>query len=199
MAPEYFTLAELRALPQMADTTVYTDARCEAAAAYVVGVIERECETSFVARTVTGEVHDGGRYELFLRKPWALSVTSATENGVTVTDTLRLKDQRVLRYSSAASFAPKAWVAGFDNITVTYQAGYSSTPPGDLKEAALRATRAYLLESNSNGILDDRRSSLNTETGTINYTIAGTDSPFGYPVIDAVIVGWRNKVRETPA
>ena len=41
MAFEYFTEAELRALPHMSDTTKFTTARCDAAAAYIVGIIER--------------------------------------------------------------------------------------------------------------------------------------------------------------
>ena len=195
MALEYFTEAELRALPQMADDTVYTDARVDAAAAFVVSVIEREVGTSFIARTVTDERHDGGGYAVVLKRPHVLSVTSAAESGVAVTDTLRVEAGVVRRYGSATDVTPVAWTAGSQNVTVTYQAGYSAAVPADVKEAALRATRAYLIESNSNAIMDDRRSSLNTDTGTINYTLAGTDAPFGYPAIDAVIVGWRNRLK----
>ncbi len=196
--PEYFTLAELRALPQMDNQSKYTDARCEAAAAFVVAGIERVVGTSFVARTVTGEVHDGGLYEIFLDAPWAVSVTSATENSVTVTDTLRLKNQRVLRYATGA-YSPRSWRPGFDNIAITYQSGYSATPPADVKEAALKWTRYHLLATDSNSSMEARQTSQTNDYGTINFSVAGADAPSGYPDVDAVIVGWRKELREVPA
>lgn len=194
MALEYFTEAELRALPQMSDEVTYTDARIDAAAAYVVGVIEGACKTSFIARTVTGERHDGGGYAIILDKQHVLSVTSATESGTAVTDILRVRHGVVRRYSAATSTTPNRWPDGCENIAVTYQAGHSSTPPADLKEAALKATRAHLLATNSNATIDDRRTSMNTEMGTINYVIAGEDRPFGYPEIDAVVMRYARQL-----
>lgn len=192
--PEYFTLAELRALPQMSDTDLYSEARCLAAAAHVTSVIERVVGTSFVARTVTGEVHDGGCYEIFLTHAWALSVTSATENGVTVTDTLRLRDQRVLRYATG-TYTPRSWRAGFDNVAITYQSGYSATPPADVKEAALQATKLRLIETNSNAAPMGRQSNLNTDAGSYTFPPASADRPFGQPEIDSVILGWRDQLK----
>lgn len=195
--PEYFTLPELRALPQMDNSSKYTDARCEAAAAFVVAEIERVVGTSFVARTVTDEVHDGGRYELFpSRRP--LEITSATENGVTVTDTLRVRAGRVLRYA-AGSFSPRVWVGGFDNIELTYESGYSDAPPANVKEAALKWTRYHLLATDSNSSMEARQTSATNDYGTVNFSVAGVDAPSGYPDVDAVIVGWRKELREVPA
>jgi hypothetical protein len=89
-----------------------------------------------------------------------------------------------------------SWPAGFGNISVTYVAGYSSTPPLDIKEAAMRGTRAYLLEtSEKSGVLDRRSSVTNDLGGTTTYVIAGGNNPTGYPQVDAVIVGWRDRVR----
>jgi len=193
--PEYFTLAELRALPQMSDAAVYTEARCLAAAAHVTAVIERFVGTSFIARTVTDEVHDGGCFELYTRKPWALSITTATENGTAVTDTLRLKQQRILRFSSATTYTPKQWLAGYDNVKITYQAGYSLTVPADIKEAAIRATRLHLLATNSNAANMDRQTAITSENGTVTIPPAASDRPFGQPSIDAVILGWRDQLR----
>lgn len=189
--PEYFTLNELRALPDMSSAVTYPDATCEAAAARVVAIIERFCQTSFVARTVTDERHDGGGYEIFLDRPWVLSVTSATENGTAVTDTLRVKAGRVLRYATG-SYTPKAWLPGCDNITVTYQSGYSSSVPADVKDAALQATRYRLLTSNANAGMNDRATSITNEFGNINLATATRDAPFGLPEVDSIIVGWRD-------
>lgn len=194
--PEYFTLAELRALPQMGDTVTYTEARCLAAAAHITATIEREVGTSFIARTVTGEVHDGGCYGIVLNKAHVLSVTSATEDGAAVTDTLRVKSGIVRRFPSASSFTPGYWSAGTGNVAITYQAGYCVLVdiPKDIKEAALKGTRAHLLASDSDALIDDRRTSLNTDQGTVNFVIAGPDRPTGYPEVDAAILGWKAKL-----
>lgn len=191
--PEYFTLSELRDLPDMSNATAYPDATCEAAAARVVARIEAVCQTSFIARTVTDEVHDGGCYDIFLTKPWVLSVTSATENGTAVTDTLRVsKGGRLLRYSSATSYTPKAWLAGFDNVKVTYQAGYTSAVPADLKDAALQATRYRLLSRVSTASMNDRATSITNEFGNVNLSVAGKNTPFGLPEVDSVVIQYRD-------
>ena len=191
--PEYFTLTEFRLLPDMDDATAYPEAAVLAAAAYVTAVIERECGTSFVSRTVTGEEHDGGGYAVVLSRPHVLSVSSATEDGVAVTDDLRVSSG-VLRKFSADDFVPIACAAGVGNVSVTYAAGYSTTPPADIKSAAMYGTRARLLEKAASSGMDERRTSLNTDMGVINYTVAGQDNPTGYPQVDAVILGWRNKL-----
>lgn len=190
--PDYFTLAELRALPDM---SAESDARILAAAAWAVGVIEREVGTSFIARTVTGEIHDGGRREIVLNEPYVLSVTSATEDGVAVTDTLRVHDGVLRRFSGASSYEAGRWAAGVGNVAVTYEKGYSTEPPPDIKEAALQATRWHLLEGRASNVQTPRQtSSTNDQGGTVNYAIAGPDRPTGYPDVDAAIIGWRDQL-----
>ena len=192
--PDYFTLAELNALPNMGEGR-YTDARKEAAAAYIVGIVERVVKTSFVTRTVTDEWHNGGSDGIVLRRPYVLSVTSAAENGATVTDTLRMVNGVLRRFSSATSYAPKSWASGVGNVSVTYQAGYSSTPPADIKEVALLATRYRLIASNSNSDMNARQTSMTNDMGgTTQYAVAGIERPTGYPEVDAVIIGWRNQL-----
>ncbi len=192
--PEYFTLAELNALPNMGEAK-YTDARKEAAAAYVVGIIERVVKTSFVARTVTSERHDGGRDGIVLRNPHVISVTSATESGSAVTDTLRVVNGVLRRFSSATSFTPVSWTPGTGNVLVTYQSGYSVAAPADIKEVALLATRWRLIASNSNSDMNARQTSMTNDMGgTTQYAVAGVDRPTGYPEVDAVIIGWRDRL-----
>lgn len=194
MALEYFTLEELNALPNMTEGR-YSTARKEAAAAWAVGIIEREVETSFIARTVTDEIHDGGGNALVLDTPHVLSVTSATENGVAVTDTLKVRNGVVRRYGSATATTPGRWADGIQNIAVTYEAGYSETVPPDVKEAALQATRWRLLATNSNSELNARQTSITNEMGgTVNFATAGPDRPTGYPDVDAVILGWKRRL-----
>lgn len=193
--PEYFTLDEFRTLPQVSNTSTYPAARVDLAAAYIVSIIEREVGTSFVPRTVT-ETYDGGFGSILLRAPYIRSVTSVTENGVAVTDTLTTVDG-VLRRFAAGTYTPAlSWATGVGNVSVTYQAGYSTTPPGDIKEAAMQATRWRLLATNSNAELSARQTSLTNDVGaTIQFAVAGTDRPTGYPEVDTVIVGWRDRIR----
>jgi hypothetical protein len=197
--PEYFTLAEFRALPDMDNTTTYTEAKVLAEAAAVTAIIERECQTSFIARTVTDERHDGGCHELILAKPYVLSVTSATENGTAVTDTLRVKKNGVMLRYATGSYTPKVWLSGFDNVTVSYQAGYSATVPTDLKTAAMQATRYRLITKAAASSMNERATSITNEFGNINLLVANADHPFGLPDADSVIVGYRNLLRPAVA
>lgn len=185
--PDYFTLAELRALP---DVGGFADERIEAAAAGVVAIIERVVGTSFVPRTVTDEAHFGCG-ALMLRSAYVLSVTSVSQNGAVDAGPFVAVDGVLRRSDYSVAFAP-----GYGNVLVTYQAGYSTTPPADIKEAALKATRWKLLESKASSDVSARQTSMTTDMGgTVNYATAGPDRPTGYPDVDAVIIGWRDAIR----
>ena len=189
--PDYFTLEELQDTPDV--DFEFDDERAEAVAAAVVSIIEREVGTSFVSRTVTDEVHDGGGYAIILRAPYVLSVTSATEDGITVTDPLVARNG-IVRKVPTGSYSVAGWNQGYGNVSVTYEAGYSEEPPADVKEAALRATRARLLETADDASMNDRRTSISNEMGVINFTTAGEDRPTGYPTVDEVILGWKRRL-----
>lgn len=183
--PDYFTLAELKALPDMANET---DARILAAAAWATGIIERVVGTSFVARTVTAQPIVGSG-AVILSSPYVLSVTSVSLNGGSVSGTFGTRSG-VLRLAGA-DYAP----SGDPDVSVTYQSGYSATPPADIKEAALQATRWHLLEGRASNTHSPRQTSVTNEMGgTVNFAVAGSDRPTGYPEVDAVIVGWRDKL-----
>lgn len=195
--PDYFTTAELRALPDMADTTLYPASRALAAAAWAVGIIEREVGTSFIGRSRT-ETYDGADadgYGLVLREPYVLSVTSVTEGGTLVTPVpVIVNDSGILSKFAVGATSPSAWTWGHSNIVVTYVGGYSATPPADIKEAALQATRARLLATNSRAGQNQRRRTLTTEAGTFELATAGENAPTGFPEVDAVILGWKARI-----
>lgn len=189
---DYFDIGELRYLPQVADSTKYPDARCEASAAYIVGIIEREVDTSFVERTTTDETYDGsGSAELVLRDAFVRSVSAVKVDGTAVSGTFAARAGVLRGVGSSAGYV---FPPGVDNIAVTYVSGYSAAPPPDIKEAALQATRNHLLATAANSAMDARRTSLSTEAGTVTFVVAGSDHPTGYPDVDAVIVGWRNRL-----
>ncbi len=188
--PDYFTLDELRALPDLGDVSRHPDERCEAAAAYIVGIIEREVGTSFVARTVVDERHDGGGTRIVLDAVYVRDVTAVTVDGSTLPiGEIVEKDGTVYHIVAGAK---QRFSDGYQNVLVTYEAGYSDAPPPDIKEAALKGTRAHLIATASNSAIDDRRMSLNTEAGVVQFAIAGEDRPTGYPEVDATILAWRD-------
>lgn len=186
--PDYFTLAELRALPEMSNATRYTDARCEAAAAYVVGVIEGAVRTSFVGRSTTETVDGTGVTTLKLKSPFVLELTSVTVDGVSVDMDDLVESGGVLRYRDGSIWStvePR-------NVTVVYVAGYSEDPPADVKEAALRATRWHLIETNSNAADMPRSTAMSNDVaGSATFTTAGVT---GYPPADRVISAWVDRL-----
>lgn len=189
MALEYFTEADLRALAQMDNATLYTDERIDAVAAFVVSRIEGFCRAAFVTRSTT-EVHDGCS-RIILRQPFATAVTSLTVEGVSVDVADLNLASGVVRYSAGGTFS----TSNLGGVSVTYSYGYSATPPGDIKEAALAWTRYRLLATNQNVEHDARRTQVTNDMGgTTTYAVAGKDRPSGYPEIDAVLVDWRDRV-----
>lgn len=188
--PDYFTLAELRALPDMANTTKYPEAAVEDAAAYIVSIIEREVGTSFITRIITDEPHDGCGDYVVLGDNYPRALLSVTEAGVTVTGASLDARGGVLRRTTSGG----RWLTGDANILVTYEAGYTSAPPADIKRAALKATRLELLASADTSSANARRTSFSGEMGVESWVIAGEDRPTGYPEVDAVILGWKRKL-----
>lgn len=193
MALDYFTLEEARALPDISDESKYPDDRVTAAGEYVQAIIEGACQTSFVAREVVESLDGDGTTSLRLSTPYVLSVTSVTISGATSTDEFTAT-HGVLERTTTGSYSPLSWTRGRRNVTVTYDAGYSATPPADIKEAALQATRARLMSTSEFSAIDDRRTSITNEMGTISFVIAGEERPTGFPEVDAVINRWAKKL-----
>lgn len=186
--PDYFTLAELRALPDVSNTVKYPEDRVEAAAAHIVGVIEREVGTSFITRMVVDEAYDGGSDRIALRRGYVQAIVSATEDGVAVTDDLIVRHGTLLRLSGGF---PVTWAAGYSNVVVTYEYGYSTAPPADVKEMALKGTRAHLMATVANSSINDRQTSQTAGDSVINFVVAGSERPTGYPEVDAMILGYK--------
>lgn len=189
--PDYFTLAEVRALPDVGNATTYSDSLIEAMAAEIVAIIEREVGTSFVLRSVTEVLSGHGRAALLLASPYVDAVTALSVGGVAVDVSTVYATDGLLRYTSGA-----AWTTGTRNVSVTYTAGYSSAPPADIKQAALWGTRARLLEHAQGALVHDRATSISNDAGgTTSFVLAGEDRPTGYPKVDAAILGWRSRLR----
>lgn len=193
----YFTLAELRALPDMSDTIKYTDARVTAVQGDVESVIDRSVRSSFDEKSFTDTL-DGGREALRLSRRFVRSITSVTEDGVALTAGQLLDvivRGSVLRRRSSGSYSTLlTWEPGVQNIVVVYTAGYSATPPADIKEAALKATRYRLLTTDGRSGASDRALSIQNEFGNVQLSTAGPEHPFGLPEVDEVVMGWSKRL-----
>ncbi|HYJ69629.1 MAG TPA: hypothetical protein VEX15_18405 [Nocardioidaceae bacterium] len=200
MALTYFTIAEFRSLPDMDSTARYPDAKLTAAGEWIESVIEREVGTSFAARSRTETLNgddqcDGG---LKLATPYVLSVTAVTSNGVVFgvpeLAEVSVRDGIAFRRPAGTYVGFTAWDYGFRNIVITYNGGYSATPPSDVKDAALQAARYRVIRTTTGGGLTDRAISTSNEMGTTQLAIAGMNRPTGLPDVDSVICGWRDKL-----
>ena len=94
-------------------------------------IAENYCNRPIARRTFV-ETFSGGKTFVQLRNPTVLSITSVTENGVTLqaTDYACQKLGGVLTRGMYAYSYP--FVIGVDNVTVTYVAGPTNPPPGML-------------------------------------------------------------------
>jgi hypothetical protein len=187
----YFTTTELRALP---DLDRFPDARLDEAHDWIVSIIERECDTAFIPTTVTGERLTGSGLDgLRLRNAYVQSVTSVSVDGVAYTapEVAALVVEDGYLYLSGTTWPTTAR----GNVTVTYVHGYSTTVPADLKQAALRAARQWLLTMDAWSGKDTRTTTLSTQDGTFQLSVAGEGRPTGVPDVDATIMAWARRVR----
>ena len=112
----------------------FIDAATDLAEGYVGQVLGR--------RTYTDELYDGGTEFIRIRNPKAISITSVYENGALVSSNaynLDYTGQRLYRIGSGTLYATNSygyWTGGFNNIQITYVAGYVN-PPMSAKQGVL--------------------------------------------------------------
>lgn len=181
----YVTLTELRALPNLADTTKFTNAELTAATLWFETLFEDYTGVAWIPRTVTDERHFGTGDLLILDhlKPRSISAVrtysdAATSVAYTADELadLRLEPSGVLRRNTLGWFS-----SGYGLVAVDYTHGYDAPPP-DVVEAAKTAIRAHLLDDYQ----ANRQYAVSTEQGIIRTSQPGPDRPFGLPEVDAV-------------
>lgn len=189
MADEpYFTAAELRT--HAGGIADITDAAIDLKRQAVEATIERVCGTSFVARTHVDTVVGAGAYGLTLSRQYTRSLVSVMVDGVALAPlatTVRLTLDDVLEHRL------QPWATDAV-VVVTYLAGALPTPPADLKEAAMEATRIRLHENRTAGV-PSRALSISNEFGNVNLASASLARPFGIPDVDAVVLGYAQAYR----
>ena len=185
VTPAYVTLAQLRALPNLADTAKFTDAELATAAVWFENVFEDYTGVAWTPRTVIGERHSGGS-SLLLDHPYprtisAVNVYSDATTYVAYTAAeladLRLEPSGVVRRVTLGGFT-----SGTGNITVDYVHYKTAVAPSDVVEAAKVAIRAHVLDDYQ----ANRQYAVATEAGIVRTSQPGEDRPFGIPEVDAV-------------
>ena len=114
------------------------DAASDLAETYVGQVLGR--------RTFTEELYDGGADCIRIRNPKAINIISVYENGALVQPSgyaLDYTGQRLYRVGSSTLYATNSygyWTAGFNNVKISYVAGYVY-PPMSAKQGVLEIVR----------------------------------------------------------
>jgi hypothetical protein len=191
----YFTTEELRALPDLPDPGRFNDGRLDAAHDWIASIIERECDTSFIPVEKIETLNGTGSSDLMLSSPYVLSIDSVSVDGsaLDAPALAALVVQHGAVYTSAASSYWSSTTRA--NVVIAYTAGYSTTPPADLKEAAMRAARNWLLTSDAWSGKDSRATAISNDFGNIALSVAGPDRPTGLPDVDATIMAWAERTR----
>lgn len=96
---------------------------CAVASDAVEGDLGRRLAPEVVTTTV-----DGGGSAIILPRTPVLSVTSATENGVTVDPAAYVFDAGVGMLYRGTQQSPVRWACGRQNLVITYVAGYQVIP-----------------------------------------------------------------------
>lgn len=181
----YFTLEEARSIGGISSSI--SDAEIESVRCSVEDQIEANCNTSFVSRLVVEELSPNpGEPFVRLTEAYVLRVVSVEDHGVDITDEV-VADGRYLWRE------PRGWSPGLRSVRVVYEAGWSETPPEDLRRAAINAARYRLLEEARVGT-PSNVITIGTDVGTVRMAVASLKAPFGVPEVDAVVLRWAQKV-----
>lgn len=182
----YVTLTQLRALPNLADTTKFPNAKLVAATDWFETRFEDYTGVAWVPRTVVDERHQiasGGLLILDHMFPRTITAVRSYSDAATSTAytagelaDLHSDPSGVLRRRSLGHFT-----SGYGLVAVDYTHGWDS-PPADVVEAAKTAIRAHLLDDYQ----ANRQYAVSTEAGIIRTSQPGPDAPFGLREVDVV-------------
>lgn len=183
----YFTVEEARSIGGISSST--SDAEIESARFSVEDQIEANCDTSFVSRLVVEELSPNpGEPFVRLTEAYVLRVVSVEDHGVDITDEVVVDGRYLWREPVGMRWSP-----GLRSVRVAYEAGWSESPPEDLRRAAINATRYRLLEEARVGT-PSNVVTIGTDVGTVRMAVASLKAPFGVPEVDAVVLRWAQKV-----
>jgi hypothetical protein len=184
----YATLAELRALPDMADTTTYSDALLTQGLAYAVELVEGYCGAKFAPGPFSGAATNWGPYAASLRVLDVVgvqSITAATDHkGAAIDVTSWTVDyDRQLVWSPVPVYDTDIRVSGTACAT-------PSGVPQQINWAIRTIATQYAKDLWSR--IPDRALSIANDFGMTPLAQAGGNSrPTNLPDVNAVLVRYR--------
>ena len=189
----YVTIAEIRALPNLGDTTRFTDDELAQAREWFETTFEDYVGMAFVPRTATERLT--GRCSTLMLKHWPVrsitAVRSYTTASVYTSFTAdELADLLIDPTGSVRRYALGYWPA---DVEVEYVHGQEAAP-ADVRKAALVAIQEKLMEDNS-GRPTDRTYGTATDGVFIRSILPGKDKPFGLASVDEVANRYRAKYK----
>lgn len=187
----YFSPADLRALPGLHDQARFPTTMLVEQRDRVETLFERVLRTSVVGRYRRRVVDGTGDFRLALPEIYVRRLIGVTIDDDAL-DAGELADVHVSPAGilTRRSYEPFTW--GYGNVDVRYVVQATDAVPADLAEAALSLARQRLLAVESN--IPSRARSISNEFGNINLAFATVERPTGIDDVDAVLVGWRDRL-----
>lgn len=177
----YFTLAELKAQPNMGAKTA---AQLSTARRWFETTFESFTGSSWIPRYKRIRADGTGSNVLVLPDTPIRSLRKVRVYSNTTTYTDYTADELAdidLNYGIATRRTLGVWARGTTNTVVDYEYGHDY-PPEDIKQAGLVAARVFLMGDN----VGDRVYSIQTDVGIAFQSTPGKNRPFGIPFADEV-------------
>lgn len=180
----YATLAEIRALDALSNTTKYPTAKLEAARAQAEDRFEDATGVAWVPRFHRETLAGDNTTQLLLKWPRPRSLLATSIDGTAAADltVFSLYPTGIIERASGVPWPRGVTASG--NVVVEYTHGYDQ-PPEDLRQAFLTYVRYLILDTTAR--IPDRASAMSTEMGTFQLVTAGFKRPTGLPEVDAVL------------
>ena len=186
---DYTTIAAVRELEGMLDSSAFPDAAITAAIDEVEPAIDDHTGTSWVHKAFTVTL-DGNNHAAIVAKrddgsriTYPRSVVSATIDDVAVADVSgwKVRPEGVI-WADNATFV---YTIPGRNISITGTAGYTSAAPPDIARAAGLWARQILIDGLSR--VEGRALTLQNDYGLVRLAQPGRQYPTGVPAIDTII------------
>ena len=185
----HFTLADLRAQKNLADTSKFSNDELIEARQWWETLSESYCDMAFVPRYKVRRISGSGGGSLSLpewnlrsvRRVWVYS-DADTYEAFTSTQLADITVIDGIVYSRTGSFS-----YGQHNIVVGYEHGLDEAP-ADIRQAGLEACRHRLLDQQQGPAV---YSVTDAAGGVVRYAMPGPDRPTGLPSVDVTLNRYR--------
>jgi hypothetical protein len=181
----YATVAEVRALEGLADTTVYPDATLQQGIDFATGLIDSYCGTSFEAKSFSVTLDGNSNFVLPTGVLFIRTITAVTINDVAEPPGNYYGRSSGLVVRGDGGLFPYSMFGA--NVIIAGTAGVTETPSTEIKWAARTIARQYALDLHSR--IPSRALTIQSESGKIEFRAqaGGQGRPTSLPDVNAVL------------